>query len=157
MKWTDTLKGFWPTYNPDKHVIVPPDKPTKTKTLSGQYDYENLDIVGTTGLVRHAFVEEDGQMIHESDMVTPDTGNGSRQSKLTEEDMSCLMRRGLDTDKAAYIKPYWAAGFTTAAASRTIKSKTHGKRGYAERTLDPYWAVFNEALPYRSEDPSPPP
>ncbi len=156
MNLIKTLRQLWPTYKPDKHVIVPPDKPTKTKPLSGQYNYENLDIVGKTGLVRHAFVEQDGQMIHESDMVTPDTDNGLRQSRLTQDDMSCLMRRGLDPDKAAFVKPYWAAGFTTEGASRTIKSKTSGQRGYGNRTLDPYWAAFREALPYQAEEAPPP-
>lgn len=150
------LRRLLPTYDPDKHVITPPDKPTKTKPLSGQYDYENLDIVGKTGLLRHAFVEQDGILVHESDMVAPDTDNGRRQSRLTPEDMSCLARRGLDADKAAYTKPYWAAGFSTEGASRTIKSKTNGQRGYGKRTLDEYWAAFTEALPYSSREAPPP-
>lgn len=69
-----------------------------------------------------------------------------RNTTLTDEEIELIEERGLDEVKAARVKPHWARGKSTAIAAGILK-----ERGYGERTLDKYWAVFNllsgEGLP----------
>lgn len=62
----------------------------------------------------------------------------NRNATLTNEEIEILEERGLKEETAARVKPYWAKGQSAAAAADKIK-----ERGYGERTLDNYWAVFN--------------
>ncbi len=74
------------------------------------------------------------------------TANG-RLTALTQKDREEVYAAGLDEDRAAELKPYWASGASAQNAALQfldpVTSTT--KTGYSPRTLDKYWAAFNAA------------
>jgi hypothetical protein len=64
--------------------------------------------------------------------------NKERLTLLTKNDNNELIKRGLDTEKAVLIKPFWAKETSRFNASQLINTK-----GYSESVISKYYAAFN--------------
>ena len=63
-----------------------------------------------------------------------------QSATITDDDIQAVTDRGLDIHKAKILKPYWAAGMSAKATADTY----NGERGWGKRTIEKYWAAFNQ-------------
>lgn len=135
---------LWPTYCPDKR----PQLPRTSRRTSTDYDYSRLSITPDKGVITRTTIAADK---YEFDVVSPATDMGRRQQQLSAEDRALLAERQLDLDRAAFLKPIWAAGATAKLGAATARSRLKAQKrstwGYSDRKVQDYWAAFNAAKP----------
>jgi len=86
-----------------------------------------------------AFVEEwTEENVYHADKWTGQTGQ--RTDRIGPIDLDIIKERKLKESLYRELKVYWAAHYSARMASR----EKGGKRGYGLRTLEKYWAGFNE-------------
>lgn len=145
----------WPHYDKANALKLPPTR-TNVRTKPRPYDYSGLTTSAIGGQLQK--VEQTNEAT-EWTLTTPKTDNGRRQSTLSPLDNAQIIERGLNPDKAAFLKPIFALGCDVATGSVSAKSKLQavGKqtRGYGRNTVKKYWAAFNKALEIGERAPSP--
>lgn len=135
-----TLAGW----DPDKHGRKPRKKPTagkqratpKSSRLIGRSNIRFNPIIGA---YESYHAEKDS---HSWKRESPETDFGQRTGKLSDQEIEYFeLAIGMNVDKAAALKTYWAAGLSAKEASAQFTSY-----GYGERTVKKYWSVFNMQL-----------
>lgn len=112
----------------------PEEKKQKTYTLKE----EKADWYTAQG--RGMKEQQVGEKTFESSYI--EVSRTERNPRLEKQEMRAIQSEGLDEIKAARVKVLWAQQMSTKKAAKEIN-----ERGYGYRTLDKYWAIFNQFHP----------
>jgi hypothetical protein len=115
---------------------VPPCTPTHRRTPRYSDDWNEGEF--QAGNQKWAGRQLDANKF-ESDRI--DVAEGNRVPHITDHDRKVLSQVTLCSKKASLLKEYYATGLSTKETAKVFQ----GKRGFSVRTLDDYWAAFNEA------------
>lgn len=86
--------------------------------------------------------EQDGDTVFHDVWRAAVTG-GERCAELLPGEAGAIAAAGLDPSKASRVKPLWASGLSSHAASGRITDEGGSRvRGFSPRILDDYWAAF---------------
>jgi hypothetical protein len=132
-------------YSPDKYAFPPPKAAAKAKPAPVVDNGFRFKFAHPVEGQRAAYFSRD--TVREDGVIESEyrRGGAAAAKAFTDEITAAdrLHLRGLDPTKAQVIKPLWVGGLSARKAAGLL-AEDHG-RGYAQRTVENYFAAFNAA------------